>query len=226
MRRSRRIVVVGPDGCYAPRLARWLAEQHGSRAHNLLLEGPRALQRTADVSLFWAEGDVLAQPWWPRVSALCEVVETRGVRDVLDDYVGPCDEATAFIHQWFEAENLDPLRAVGIEGSAAFQHAEAQIHTLLSDPRWWTWPWPGGFAELTAVLSEALFTGYVATPPTPEPSDPAFDWSDGIDQVLDLVRERVVRDAWQDCASFSELARRLKVTRQTATRWAERYDLC
>ncbi len=47
---------------------------------------------------------------------------------------------------------------------------------------------------------------------------------------LEGVREQVVREAWSRAGSVSELARRLgvtrqRVTRQTATRWAERYGL-
>jgi hypothetical protein len=224
VKRPRRIVVTGPDGCFAPRLATWLADQHGTVAHDLRDVGLDALDQQDPMKVYWAEGAVEDEPWWPRVSALSEVVRTQGVRDVLDGYEAATEQSAAEIHRWFQGENLAMEKLAGGEGASAYQRSLGRVLEVLSSG-WWNHPFPGGFEELTHVLAEALFTGYLPDPPATVAANARHDWSQGIDPALEAVRRQIVQEAWIDAGSISELARRLKVTRQTATRWAERYSL-
>ena len=225
VRRPRRVVVRGPDGCFAPRLAGWLAEQHDTKAQDLREAGPDVLLQQKDpMKVYWAEGDMDGVSWWPRVSALSEVVETQGVREVLDDYETPTERSAGEIHHWFMSENLALERLVGVEGSRAMEWSRQRVFEVL-DSDWWRHPFPGGFEELTQLLAEALFTGYMPDPPFSPPTTASFDWSAGIEPALEAVRGQIVREAWVGSGTVSELARRLGVTRQTATRWAERYGL-
>jgi len=225
VQRPRRVVVRGPDGCFAPRLAAWLAEQHDTVAQDLRKEGPNVLLQQRDpMKVYWAEGSLEDAEWWPRVRALSEVVETQGVRDVFDDYETATEQSTAEIHHWFMTKNLALERLAGVEGSRAVEWSRRRVFDLLNSG-WWNHPFPGGFEELTQLLAEAIFTGRLPDPPTVAATTARHDWSAGIEPALDAVRQQIVQEAWVGAGTVSELARRLRVTRQTATRWAERYDL-
>ena len=226
------VLVTGAPGTFAGRMATWMGQTLGLEPKRLDPSQSPDLENPDQRCLMWFVGQPVDIPWWSRVSARANVITTPTVRELFDTVCeGARGIAKRELYGWLCEEAFSSTSTASIDPAetallgVSLERMEERVRQFLNTD-WWDHAWPGNFDELQVVLTRACFADELGSPPRDRPPDARHhDISDGLDSVLDDVRRRCLQQAWREQPSAVYVATRLRISRQTATKWIERYRL-
>lgn len=223
----KRVLIVGEVGTGALRLAKWIADTLDADEPDELdiREDPTTGLRRGD-TVVWARPTVRRSPNWGRLRAMYVVIQMPTLREIIEgNYEGEQGRAAEDFTRWFLRRDLagaSPATHVLVEQSET--RLRREVLQMLREG-WWEYPWPGNLAELAGVLGRLTFGDDRPIVPVTTASEANLDLDAGLEALLDDLRRQCMEQAYAEEGTVAAAARKLKISRQTATNFIKRFDI-